>query len=123
MSNYNWKSNLACVATYKVLEGDQMLDQFEEYDISFDDAKDVIISDLRFYPKTTSNADIIEMVSYEIARKFLKLIVKGYSVKKEKAQVGSAEIITKLASVFRNKDATIKDLAETTDSLIKFGDE
>lgn len=123
MSNYKWKANVCCIATSKTLESDHLMDQFEEEDISFEDAKDVKMENLRFYPKTTTNPDIIELISYEVARKFLKLIVKGYSVKKEKSQIKSSEIIVLLASVFRNKDATIKSLAEKTDSLIKFSDE
>jgi hypothetical protein len=123
MPSYKWKANICCIATYKILEGDDLMDQFEEEDTSFEDAKDVTMVSLRYFPKTTTNPDIIELISYEMARKYLKLIVKGYSVKKEKSQTKSSEIIVLLASVFRNKDATIKDLAEKTDSLIKFSDE
>jgi hypothetical protein len=123
MSNYKWKANICCIATYKILEGDDLMDQFEEEDISFEDAKDVKMESLRYFPKTTTNPDIIELIAFEEARKFLKLMVKGYSVNKEKSQTKSSEIIVLLASVFRNKDATIKDLAEKADSLIKFSDE
>lgn len=123
MPAYRWEVNLACIATYKVLEGDQLMDQFEEEDISFETAHNIKMEELRFYPKTTSNADIIDVIAYEIARKFLKLLVKNYSVKKEKSQIKSAQIIDSLASIFRNKKASIKDLAENVDSLIKFSDE
>jgi hypothetical protein len=123
MSNYKWKANLCCIATYKILEGDDLMDQFEETDVSFENAKEVKMGHLRYFPKTTTNPDVIELISYEIARKFLKLVVKGYSVKKEKSQTKSSEIIVILASIFRNRDATIKDLAEKTDLLIKFSDE
>ncbi len=123
MSNYKWKANLCCIATYKTLEGDNKLDQFEEEDLSFEDAKDKKMGELRYYPKTTNNPDVIELISYEVARKYLKLIVKEYSVTKEKSQMKSSEIIVLLASVFRNKEATIGDLAGKTDELIKFSDE
>jgi hypothetical protein len=123
MSDYEWKTNLCCVATYKTLEGDTKMDQFEEGDIPFDGAKSVQMQSLRYYPKTTNNPDIIEMISFEVARKFLKLVVRDYSVIKEKSQISSADIIIALASIFRSKEATIKDLAETADSLIKFSDE
>ena len=123
MSNYEWKANLACIATYKVLGGDDKLDQFEEDQLSFEDAKDQKMGNLRYYPKITENPDIIEMVAYEMARKYLKLLVKHYSVKKETSQISSPEIISSLASVFKTNDATIKELAEKADSLIKFSDE
>ena len=123
MTNDQWKPNLCCIATYKVLEGDDNLDQFEEETISFNDAKDIEMSSLRYYPKTTNNSDILEVISYEIARKFLKLIVKNYSVKKQKTDVSSAKIISSLAAVFRDKSATISELAKQTDDLIMFSDE
>src|SRR5262245_22362024 len=37
---FEWKENLACMATYNVLEGDQFLDQFEDTDIPFATAGD-----------------------------------------------------------------------------------
>lgn len=123
MSEYEWKANLCCIATYKTLEGDLLMDQFEEKNVSFDDAKGLKMGDLRYYPKTTSNPDIIELISYEVARKFFKLVVKGYIVKKEEKKTKSSEIIVLLASVFRDKDATVKSLAEKADSLLKFSDE
>jgi len=123
MATYKWKTNIACIATYKVLEGDMLMDQFEESDISFDEAKDIKMEELRYYPKITNNSDLIELISYEVSRKFLKLMVKGYSVKKEKRQMKSSQIIVLLASVFRKKDSTIKDLAAKADKLIKFSDE
>jgi hypothetical protein len=123
MSNYKWEVNQACVSTYKILEGDDFLDQFEESDWSFDDAKDLRMEQLRYYPKTTANPDIIKLVSYEIARKFIKYVVKHYSVKKEKKETTSEEIITKVASIFAYKDKTVGDLAEAVDNLVKFSDE
>ena len=30
MADYVWRENLACVATYKILEGDKFLDEFED---------------------------------------------------------------------------------------------
>jgi hypothetical protein len=123
MSKYEWKANICCIATYKVLEGDDNMDQFEESSISFEDAKDLKIESLRLFPKTTNNPDIIELIAFEAARKFLKMIVKGYSVKKEKSEITSSEIIIQLSSIFKNKEATINDIAEKVDSIIKFSDE
>lgn len=123
MPDYEWKANLCCIATYKTLEGDDKMDQFEEEDIAFEDAAAVTMKSLRYFPKTTTNPDIIEMISFEIARKFLKLVVKDYTVSKEKSKTKSSKIIVSLSEVFRDAGATIKDLAEVTDGLIKFSDE
>lgn len=122
-NGFEWKPNLACIATYKVLEGDNNLDQFEESTLPFDKAKNVKLKDLRYYPKTTTNSDILDVVSYEVARKFVKLLVKLYSVKKEKKEVNSGEIIDAVAKVFRNGEKTIGDLAAAVDAHIKFADE
>ena len=121
--SYEWKNNLACIATYKVLEGDDKLDQFEESNLSFSDAGSKKMGELRYYPKTTANASIVSSVAYGIARRFVKLVVKNYSVRKESSQVDSSDIISGIASVFEGKNKTICDLAEKVDSLIKFSDE
>lgn len=120
---YEWKANLACIATYKVLEGNNYLDQFEESVIPFEKAPEVTMDRLRYYPHTTSNPELIEVKSYETARKFVKLLVDSYSVKKEKNEMNSAEIIKEIAQIFARGGATILDLAETVDRLIKFQDE
>jgi hypothetical protein len=120
---YEWKANLACIATYKVLEGNNNLNQFEESVIPFEKAPEVTMDQLRYYPHTTNNPDLIEVKSYEIARKFVKSIVNLYSVKKEKKEMNSAEIIKEIAQIFARGGATILNLAETVDRLIKFQDE
>lgn len=122
-NTYKWQPNLACISTYKILEGDDNLDQFEEKDVPFDRAPDMKMNELRYYPKTTSNPDIIKVIAIEIARKFVKLLVKHYSVKKEKKEMNSAEIIMKIAGILELGEKMIKDLAATVDELIKFSDE
>ena len=122
MADYKWRQNLACLATYKVLEGDQFLDQFEDKDLSFDKAGAKKLGELRYYPKTTNNPQIIELLALEIARKFLGYVIKLYSVKKEKPQT-SAAIIQALQAKFQKKDATIVQLAQELDDLLEFEDE
>src|SRR5215210_7651328 len=50
-----WKKNMACVATYNILEGDKFLDQFEDVDVPFDDAGKLKIKQLRSFPGATNN--------------------------------------------------------------------
>jgi len=119
---YKWKENIACIATYKVLEGDKFLDQFEDSDIPFARAQKVKLKTLHYFPKTTANPQIIEVLSIEIARQFIKHIVKTFTVTKQKAN-SSAEIIDAIARVFADGERTIKDLAEVADDNIKFPDE
>ena len=58
------------------------LDQFEDVDIPFGKAPGVKMGRLRYYPKTTSNADMIELLGFQIGRRFLTLLTKTYTVKK-----------------------------------------
>ena len=119
---FAWRANLACVATYRVLEGNDKLDQFEEADLPFDDAPGKPLAELRYFPGTTANRDIIETLSIEIARRFLKLLVQHFTVTREK-DVSSARILRALAREFASPTATIKDLARTVDRTIRFADE
>lgn len=120
---FEWRASLACIATYRVLEDNDKLDQFEEADLPFDSAPDQLLSELRYFPKTTNNRDIIKVLSFEIARKFLNLLVRNFTVKKENEQLESADILRALAAQFGARDTTIKSLAATVDELIRFGDE
>ncbi len=123
MTTHKWKESNACVATYKVLEGDMFLDQFEDVDIPFSKAASVKMKKLRYFPKTTNNPSIIEILSIEIARKFLKHVVKVFTVSKQNASTSSASIIEAIAKVFADGDKTILDLAAIVDDTIKFPDE
>lgn len=78
---------------------------------------------LRFYPSGTDNADIIEVLSIEMARRFVKLLVKRYSVKKQKKEISSQQIIMRIAEVMAQPKATLTELAEVVDDAIKFADE
>jgi hypothetical protein len=122
-NEYTWRPNFACIATYKVLAGDDTMDQFEERNIPFDKAAEVAMKELRYYPKRTTNDHILDVIFHEIAKKFVTLLVKHYSVKTVKDEPSSADIIEAVSRVFRDGEKTIKDLASATDELIKFADE
>jgi len=123
MADYKWRDNLACVATYKILEADKLLDQFEDSDVAFEGAGKLTMGKLRYYPKTTSNPNILEILSMEISRKFLTYVVKYYTSKKEVPSEESADIISAVAAVFLDKDATLAKLAGVVDAKIRFPDE
>jgi len=123
MPDFEWQENLVCVATYKVLEGDQFLDQFEDAEIPFEDAAAIPMRALRYFPKTTTNPQIIELISLEIAREFLHTLVKVFTVKKEDPTVSTPKTIKAIAGVFKNPKKTIADLAELVDKHVRFPDE
>ena len=123
MPTFEWKENQACVSTYKVLEGDRFLDQFEDADIPFEEAGPTKLGSLRYFPKTTTNPQIIKVVSLEIARNFLHTLVKTFTVKKEDPSVSTPATIKAIATVFENPKKTIAHLAELVDKHVKFPDE
>lgn len=120
---YDWRKNPACVATYNVLEGDNFLDQFEDVDVPFSRAGEIKLGDLRYYPKTTANENILEVLALNMSRDFLRYVVKTYTVSKEDKTQSSAEIIDALATIFKDKNKTVADLAAATDLHIKFPNE
>ena len=120
---YIWRNNNACVATYKVLEGDYLLNQFEDYNIPFPQAGAVKLGLLPYYPKTTTNRDIVEAIAYEFAGKFLSYVQKIYTVTLQNKYGPSPNLLAKLAAVFANAQSTMVDLAEAVDGDLRFPDE
>lgn len=120
---FEWKENMACVATYNILEGENFLDQFEDANVPFADAGDLTMGKLRYFPKTTANAQMIRLLSLQIAQQFLTDLVKTYTVKKELPEKTTGATITELAKVFADGDKTVLELAEVVDENVKFPDE
>src|SRR5690348_4471714 len=119
---FKWRENNACVATYNVLEGDNFLDQFEDVDIPFDDAPDVTMKELRYFPRSTGNPRLLEVLGNQMARDFLRHVSKTFTLKKQIPGKSSADTIEELSEVFSSKEGTIRDLAQILDSNIKFPD-
>jgi hypothetical protein len=111
---------MACVATYKVLEGDEFLDQFEDAEVPFADAAGLQMGELLYYPKTTGNASIIRLLSLQIAQRFLHHIVSTFTVKKEDPDKDTAQTVRDLAAAFADKTATLSQLAEVVDANVRF---
>jgi len=120
---YEWRQNNACVATYNVLEGDNFLDQFEDVDIPFDKAPDVTMGKLRYFPKSTSNSNLLEVLGNQMARKFLKHVSKTFTLEKQTPGKKTADFIEELNDVFSSRNGTIRDLAKILDDNVRFPDE
>lgn len=123
-NGFQWSSeNLACVATYNVLENDSMLDQFEDIDLAFEPAGETLLSTLPYYPKFgASDAQRIGL-GHQMARRFLRFIVKNYTDRKEHAADSVEEILTELARRFAGDKSRLIDLAEVTDRFLRFDNE
>lgn len=111
---------MACVATYKILEGEEFLDQFEDADVPFEEAAGLQMGELLYYPKTTGNASIIRLLSLQIAQRFLHHIVSTFTVKKEDPGKDTAQTIKDLAAVFADRTASVSQLAEVIDANVRF---
>ena len=120
MADYIWRENPACLATYKVLEDDHLMDEFEDSVTPFAKAGALKIGQLRFYPKTTGNAEMIAKLSIEKSRQFLTHITKLYTVRKELPTQKSARIIRDVAEIFGNEKATLAMLAGVVDTCLRF---
>jgi hypothetical protein len=118
---YVWSDQkMACVATYKILEGEEFLDQFEDADIPFEDAAEVEMKRLRYYPRTTRNASILRLLSLQMAQRFYTDLTKTFIVSKERPERFVSATITALAGIFGKPNGTIVQLAEVVDNDLRF---
>lgn len=122
-NEYTWCENQACVATYNVLEGDMFLDQFDDLNIPFSEAAAVKMRELRYFPQTTNNPNLLEILSLETARKFVRCLQRVFTVSRQDRRNSSADIVKSIANIFENGDKTILDLARVVDQKIKFPEE
>lgn len=115
-----WGNSPACVATYKVLESDDAMDQFEDVDHPFDSAGTLKMNQLRYWPGVGLPDGGLDMIAYGKAREFLILIQKRYTAKKEDPKVKSTDVINAVTKLFSNGESTLETLAATVDSFIRF---
>ena len=122
-ARFEWRESNACVATYNVLEGEQFLDQFEDVDIPFDSAADVKMRQLRYFPRSSNNPNILELLGIEMARVFIRHVSKTFTLNKQNPETTPAGFLREIASIFSGGDRTIQDLAEVLDKNVRFPDE
>jgi hypothetical protein len=117
---FTWDNTMPCVATYKVLEGDKFLDQFEDASVAFNDAGSITIGRLRFFPHVTDDSDILQLLADQMARKFLVLVEKTFTIKKHDPNESNSDVIDAIADVFVDPDKTLTDLAQAVSEQIDF---
>jgi hypothetical protein len=120
---FRWRENMACVATYNVLEHDDKMDQFEDADVAFDDAAGLQMGQLRFWPGVSLPAGAIDSIARLKAQEFLFLIQKNFTSKKQDPSLSSGGVIRATGKVFATRTATLADLAELVDASFRFPDE
>ena len=114
------EESMACVATYRILEGDKFMDQFEDSEVAFADVAELTMGELRYFPKTTRNSALIKGIAFDRARQFFTLLLKTFTVKKETLDDSTEAVIVSLAGVFQDKKKTLLDLAQLVDDRVKF---
>ncbi len=120
---YEWRNNLACVATYNILEGGKFLDQFEDVDTPFAKAGTLKLNKLRYFPRTTTNPVLLEMAATTLARSFLVHLGKTFTNRKQDRSKASQDIVDALSAIFADGSKTLCDVAETVDAMFQFPDE
>lgn len=120
-AKFGWNNkNMACVATYAILEGDDQLNQFDSYFVRFADAGDVKLTSLPYYPKYGAHELDIHGRADQMARRFFKYVVQLYTDRKENKMDAVEEVIWKMRELFKTDGKTLEDLAEVTDAFFKF---
>jgi hypothetical protein len=119
---YEWRQNMACVATWTIMQSPKFLNQF---DGAFDKSADKKMSEMRYFPKITGglSPDMMKGLALGMAQQFIVDLVGSFTKLKQNRGTDSADLIRTLAAVFSNGDKTMTDLAEAVDSIAKFPDE
>ena len=122
--DYQWTGdNLACIATYSILENDDMLNQFDDSYLKFEEAGKVKLSSLPYWGKFGMSAADREGRADQMARKFFLYVVRNYTKRKERSMDTVEQVVEHLARAFGSDKATFTDLAHITDDYFKFGNE
>lgn len=119
--SYDWKNNLACQATYRILSGRNKMDQFDPEDHPIGEAGSVKLKDLRFRITSTDAFDGFE--ARQTALLFFKALRDDYSPQKENREMTSNQFILALVELFESDEKNLTDLAATVDNFCKFEDE
>jgi hypothetical protein len=121
---FKWDAtNMACFATYNILELDDRLDQFDKAFIPFKDAGMVKLSSLPYAGAgLISPGDLHARVELT-SRRFIRFVVDNYTNRKERASDSLVKLRADMMVLLKSKDGTIADLARLTDMFFKFNGE
>lgn len=118
--SYEWKNNLACKATYVILE--DMLEQIDGLLVPQSQAGNYKIEYLTSFPDDASGK-IKEKWSKKISSKFIQYVLKLYDVRKERSSDTIRAWHKDTWPIFNDGDKTLTELAGVLDSYCKFSDE
>jgi hypothetical protein len=120
--SYEWKSNIACLSTYKTLGRKDRMNQYNEWALPFNEAGDFEIENLPFYPKLASG-QLSDLAIKHFSAQFLDYLLNDYVVKTQTEGMTTKKLFEDVVKCLNKKGAKISDLAETLDKDIRFPDE
>lgn len=123
-NTFAWtQDNMACLATYNILEGDQLLNQFDVLFLKFKDAGAVRLSSLPYFPKFAAAPEDIEGRAAQMARRYFKFLITLFTHRKENKATSVGTVLGSFETLFASEASTITDLAAAADGFLKFANE
>lgn len=109
MSNLTWGENPACLATYRILEADDLFDAFDEDGLPFADASESTIGELPIFFHTGSETELRAKTQ---AKAFLSAFRKRYLTDSKISKDDYWTCYNGLREAFANKDTSLLSIAE-----------
>lgn len=119
---YEWKKNYACTTVYAIMRSKRLLDQ-RPIDSNFDKAGDQKLGLLTYYPRTNPDPVLLDNQATMISNMFVNHLELLQVIRDIESGTTLDDIKDELKEVFKDKDKTLKDVAESIDKLIIFFDE
>lgn len=119
---YQWRKNYACTSVFAILRSKNFLNQ-RPIDSDFEKAGDQKLGLLTYYPRTNNDPDLLDNQATMISNMFVNHLDSLQVVKKIKDDKPLDDVKAILKELFKEKDSTLKDIAECIDNIIEFFDE
>lgn len=120
-ADFKWdEGDIACVATYKVLELPAGMDEFEDADWPIAKAGELPMSELRGWPGVDVPGGDLSKFGRLMARDFLPKVQHMFHGKKRPGSPSSAAVITEFQGIFATETATLTDLARQVSQRFVF---
>ena len=119
---YQWKKNYACTTVYAILRSKRLLDQ-RPIDSDFEKAGDQKLGLLTYYPRSNPDPDLLDNQATMISNMFVNHLEQLQVIRDLESGKTLDGIKDDLKKIFKDKDKSLKDVAECIDKLVIFFDE
>lgn len=120
LPNFKWTNKLSCVSCYKILAQAQ---QFNEAVLSFDAAPDALLSSLNYFVMSSATPALLQASALMLTQQYVKLLSTQYLVAAQMQGIVWTDVQLAMHQLLIDKKATVKQLANLVDVMIKFQDE